>query len=85
MDLLGGYGSGSDSEPESLPAAGNRGTAQLLPASPPRAAARAAPPAAAPPAVNADPSQLLSRLPAPSGSKVGAQQQGCCLVMDAHG
>lgn len=71
MDLLGGYGSGSDSEPDAPPAAGNRGTAQLLPASPPRPAV-ALPPAAR--AASADPSKLLSSLPAPSGSKVGSQR-----------
>ncbi|PSC67444.1 proline-rich PRCC [Micractinium conductrix] len=59
MDLLGGYGSGSDSEPDSpAPGAGTRGTATLLAASP----------AASNPQI--DGGQLLDRLPAPSGSKV---------------
>ena len=63
MELLVGYGSGSDSEPGSPQ--GPSGTAVLLPSSPPRPSAA---PVVAP--GGADPAQLLSRLPAPSGSKV---------------
>lgn len=72
MDLLGGYGSGSDSEPASPPAAGNRGTAQLLPDSPPRPAAA---PVSANPATSTDPSKLLSSLPVPSGGKVSRRER----------
>ena len=67
MDLLGGYGSGSDSEPGSPQ--GNAGTATLLKSgSPPRANPARAPAVAT---QDVDPSQLLSKLPAPSqGPKV---------------
>lgn len=67
MDLLGGYGSGSDSEPESPSAGGGQGRVTLLANSAPE-------PQAAPAArqQDADPSRLLTSLPAPSGSKVSA-------------
>lgn len=68
MDLLGGYGSGSDSEPGS-PSAGAGGTAVLLLASLPRPPAVSAAPGV-PHAASADPTQLLASLPAPSGAKV---------------
>ncbi len=74
MDLLGGYGSGSDSEPDSPQvAAGNTGTATLLQSSPLHAPAVPAEPAAF-----VDPSQLLSKLPAPSGAKVGGHKRLTC-------
>ncbi|KAL4854611.1 hypothetical protein ACK3TF_004764 [Chlorella vulgaris] len=61
MELLGGYGSGSDSDPGSPAAAGRNGTASLLARSPPRQApAQSAP----------NTTQLLSGLPAPSGARV---------------
>lgn len=67
MDLLGGYGSGSDSEPGSPSGAGAQGRVTLLTNSAPE-------PQAAPAARDnqADPAQLLTSLPAPSGSKVRA-------------
>lgn len=65
MDLLGGYGSGSDSDPGSPQPASNTGTATLLTS---RLPVQAAPPVAQQPPT--DPSQLASRLPAPSGAKV---------------
>ncbi|EFN56920.1 hypothetical protein CHLNCDRAFT_143436 [Chlorella variabilis] len=64
MDLLGGYGSGSDSDPGSPQPASNTGTATLLTS---RLPVQAAPPVAQQPPT--DPSQLASRLPAPSGAK----------------
>lgn len=66
MDLLGGYGSGSDSEPESPRDAGAQGRVTLLANSAPE-------PQEAPAARQApdDPSKLLTSLPAPAGSKVG--------------
>ncbi|PRW33970.1 proline-rich PRCC [Chlorella sorokiniana] len=65
MDLLGGYGSGSDSEPGSPSAGGAQGRVTRL--------ANSAPEPQATPAARqqvADPSRLLTTLPAPSGSKV---------------
>ena len=67
MDLLGGYGSGSDSEPDSPSGAGGQGRVTLIANSAPEPQA-----APAAPQQNADPTRLLTSLPAPSGSKVSA-------------
>lgn len=89
MDLLGGYGSGSDSEPGSPSGAGDQGRVTLIANSAPE-------PQAAPagPRQNADPTRLLTSLPAPSGSKVSAAPAAaaaccrppscvCCLIPSA--